>query len=299
MPTSRLNTTRQTPGHRVASVATDKRRLTGGCRLAGLLVALLVGLPVVAAAQPNLEQIHARWRNDDGGEAWLDANYGYRKKLTIDSALVSGSADLTNMPILVSFTDADLKHDGEASPGKVEHLSGFDIVFTDLATPNTKLDHEIERYTKETGEIVMWVRVPTLYHDVDTEIYIYYGNSTISATQEAVDGTWEANFKGVWHLEEATSATNVDSSGGNANNGTPTGGPTAEANGQISGAQDYTGTGDRSVISNHPDLDMGSYTNFTISAWVNPTSYVPGFPIWPWYSTVRTSRRALISGAPT
>ena len=25
----------------------------------------------------------------------------------------------------------------------------------------------------------------------------------------------------------------------------------------------------------------------------------PGFPIWPWYSTVRTSRRALISGAPT
>ena len=28
-------------------------------------------------------------------------------------------------------------------------------------------------------------------------------------------------------------------------------------------------------------------------------SYRPGFPIWPWYSTVRTSRRALISGAPT
>ena len=25
----------------------------------------------------------------------------------------------------------------------------------------------------------------------------------------------------------------------------------------------------------------------------------PGFPIWPWYSTARTSRRALISGAPT
>ena len=25
----------------------------------------------------------------------------------------------------------------------------------------------------------------------------------------------------------------------------------------------------------------------------------PGFPIWPWHSTARTSRRALISGAPT
>ena len=28
-------------------------------------------------------------------------------------------------------------------------------------------------------------------------------------------------------------------------------------------------------------------------------SLKPGFPIWPWYSTARTSRRALISGAPT
>ena len=27
--------------------------------------------------------------------------------------------------------------------------------------------------------------------------------------------------------------------------------------------------------------------------------FKPGFPIWPWYSTARTSRRALISGAPT
>ena len=27
--------------------------------------------------------------------------------------------------------------------------------------------------------------------------------------------------------------------------------------------------------------------------------FEPGFPIWPWYSTARTSRRALISGAPT
>ena len=30
-----------------------------------------------------------------------------------------------------------------------------------------------------------------------------------------------------------------------------------------------------------------------------PQAYEPGFPIWPWYSTARTSRRALISGAPT
>ena len=85
-------------------------------------------------------------------------NYGYRKKLSIDSALVSGNTDLTNMPVLVSFTDADLRHVGEPIPGKVEHANGFDIVFTDLVTTGTKLDHEIESYKASTGEIVMWAR---------------------------------------------------------------------------------------------------------------------------------------------
>ena len=28
-------------------------------------------------------------------------------------------------------------------------------------------------------------------------------------------------------------------------------------------------------------------------------SFKPGFPIWLWYRIARTSRRALISGAPT
>ena len=223
--------------------------------------------------------------DSDGGEA---TGWDAVVKAGLDFNDVTRTSD--TVVTLVSLTDSDLKHVGEAIPGKVEHASGFDIVFTDTVTPRTKLDHEIESYTASTGEIVMWVRLPTLRHDVDTDIYIYYGNSTISSSQEAVDGTWESNFKGVWHLDEATSATNVDSSGGNANNGTPSGGPTQQDPGKISKGQDYTGSDEQSTISNHADLDMDTHANFTISAWVYPTSHPTAeWPIVYGYADFETS----------
>ena len=49
--------------------------------------------------------------------------------------------------------------------------------------------------------------------------------------------------------------------------------------------------------------DIFDYDNPTppilIDITVSGRPIKPGFPIWPWYSTARTSRRALISGAPT
>ena len=32
---------------------------------------------------------------------------------------------------------------------------------------------------------------------------------------------------------------------------------------------------------------------------INRSTFYPGFPIWLWYLTARTSRRAVISGVPT
>ncbi len=40
------------------------------------------------------------------------SGYGFKKKITIESDSVSGSSDLTNFPILISVTDADLKTTG-------------------------------------------------------------------------------------------------------------------------------------------------------------------------------------------
>ncbi len=135
-------------------------------------------------------------------DAWYKG-FHHRKKLTIDNTLVSGAADLTNFTILVSYTDTDLRT--EANGGDVENTSGYDIVFTDShATAPTKLDHEVESYNATTGQIVMWVRIPTLDGDADTNIYIYYGNKAITTSQENITGTWESGHVMVMHLKESS-----------------------------------------------------------------------------------------------
>ena len=92
-----------------------------------------------------------------------DEGWQYRKEITIDPA--NGGTDLTNFPVLLAITDADLA--GEAL------ANGDDILFTgdDGAT---KLDHEIESYA--AGDLVAWVRVPNLSSSTHTVVYLYYGN---------------------------------------------------------------------------------------------------------------------------
>ena len=48
--------------------------------------------------------------------------YSFKKPITIDNNMVSGTADHTDFPFLVSVTDADLKHTG----------SGGDVVYADI-----------------------------------------------------------------------------------------------------------------------------------------------------------------------
>ena len=124
---------------------------------------------------------------------------------------------LANYPMLFTVTDPDLRH--TASGGKVTDLGGDDIIFKGLdattcgAAPPCTLDHEIERYVNTTGELVAWVRIPavnTTGAGSDTVIYMYYGNSTVTSPTENPTGVWDANYVGVWHLEEALAGTGTN-----------------------------------------------------------------------------------------
>lgn len=111
--------------------------------------------------------------------------------------------------------------------------AGNDILFTD-STGLTKIPHEIEKYTSVTGALIAWVNVPSINSTTDTTIYMYYGNST-ATNQQNVTGTWNTNYKGVWHLKEnpAGTAPQIKDSTSNANNGTTQGAMTSGE--QISG----------------------------------------------------------------
>ena len=155
---------------------------------------------------------------------------------------------------------------------------GDDILF--LKTDGTKLSHEIEEYDGSTGQLTAWVMIPSLSSSTDTELYLYYGNPSCSSQQDATN-VWDSNYTGIWHLNEATDATNKDATS-NANDGTPVGSPVGTT-GQIAGALDFNVSGDATRIEIPADtsLDLSLDSNWTLSGWAKPTSYGTGEIKWP------------------
>jgi len=133
---------------------------------------------------------------------WADADYGYKKKITIDHTKVAG--DETNFPVLISVTDADLAD--TSNGGHVESSSGYDIVFYN-DDEDTLLKHEIQSYDNTDGTLVFWVKVDSLSSTVDTDIYIYYGDSTPTIVDPSSTDTWDSDYLAVWHMDGTSDST--------------------------------------------------------------------------------------------
>lgn len=89
-----------------------------------------------------------------------------------------------------------------ANGGHVANSNGYDILFFS-SDGSEQLDHEIELYNGTIGQLIAWVRIPTLDYDDDTVIKMCYGNSAISTSQENVSGVWDSNYQQVLHLKES------------------------------------------------------------------------------------------------
>jgi Tfp pilus assembly protein FimT len=170
--------------------------------------------------------------NSTSSAAWYSASWPYREQITIDHTKVASSAGTegyVNFPVLVNVTNTNLQ--ASSSGGHVGNIDGSDILFA-KSDGTTKVNHEIELYASSTGNLVAWVQMPTVSTSTDTIFYMYYGNAGV-ANQQNASGTWDANYKGVWHLANPTNP--IDSTS-NANNGTNN--STAATAGQIGGGAD-------------------------------------------------------------
>ncbi|MEM9329567.1 MAG: DUF2341 domain-containing protein, partial [Bacteroidota bacterium] len=130
-------------------------------------------------------------------ETQFDTDYCKRKLITIDNSRVSGTSNLTDFPLYFSTTDNDLRT--VANGGFVESAQGWDIVFT-ADDGVTELDHEIDSYDGSTGTYKGWIRIPSLSYNADTEIYMYFGNSSASDPDANDELVWDADYAGVFHL---------------------------------------------------------------------------------------------------
>lgn len=186
---------------------------------------------------------------------WFNESWSYRKLFVVNEAQVSGSSNLTDFPVLVKIDE---------DKGIALHAqSDFDDIA--FATPDgTQLKHEIEKYTATTGELIAWVKIPTLLGASNTPFYLYYGNPSASDQRDA-NNTWNGEYEMIQHLEETSGTTTSDSTA-NGNTGTKQGSgePAVYAAGKINGAQDWDGSNDniRTTTTNFSTGD------FTYEAWI-------------------------------
>lgn len=175
--------------------------------------------------------------------------YYYSKPITITGAQISGGPHV-NFPVLISHTDPALA----TAAGKVKNTNGYDIIFTDNA--GNPLAFQLERYNSATGQIVAWVRLPSITNGTNTVIHIRYGNETIT-TDQSVTTTWSSGYAGVWHFNN-----NVNDHSGNGivstNNGS------TSTTGKIGDARNFVDPDNWVELTAFPNLT----TSFTITGWI-------------------------------
>ena len=215
--------------------------------------------------------------------AWLvpagnaAAAYGYFKSFTVDRTKVGNvgaPATFSNYPVLVSVIDLNLKHTSNGGRVTSNTPNGYDIIFR-AADQVTQLDHEIEKYDGSTGELVAWVRIPTLNTQTagsNTVFWIYYGDASVVAPTANPTGVWDANYVAVWHLNETGSGTAGEFKDAKALNNAQGGGGTAaktpaRAAAQIAGGQDFDNTNDYITAPHSASLNLNA--SVTLSAWIN------------------------------
>jgi len=190
---------------------------------------------------------------------WYLSDWTKRKKITIDANQVT--ENLNNFPIVISIIDTDIASSAQEN--------GNDLLFTS-GDGITKLDHEIEKFSTTTGELVAWVKILNLSSTTDTILFVYYDNSGASNQENAV-GVWSNDFDAVWHLKETPAGTSdeiLDSTGNGYDGTTYTMDSTDQISAQVDGGLDFDGTSDYVALDMYYDA-ADSIAGLSTCVWFN------------------------------
>lgn len=197
-------------------------------------------------------------------------SYLYRKagvKLNTSSDRVQGTH--TDIEGRIKIVDPDFR--SIPNGGKVSSTLGHDIVVT--TTSNVKLPHKfVGAFDPTFGVIDLIVRIPQLSAGADTAVNIYFGNSSVTSSQQDGAGVWGADTAAMWDFEEQTGNQSDTSVGGNtltvinAQRGVSS--PLGLAN-RYSGTNNYASAAAASPLKQ-------AFNQLTVSAWVNPSQHSGG-----------------------
>ena len=182
---------------------------------------------------------------------WADSNYNHKKEVTIANAKVAGNED--DFPVLIKITDTDLQ-------GCL--ANGYDIKFYE-STESTQLKHERVFFDNSTGELLAWVKIPSLSGSVDTVFYMYYEYPSETVDQADPENTWDDHYMMVQHMQAANWGATDDSTSNNNDADGESGDPTYQQTGKIRKCVDFDGS-DYIRFGGAASLKP---TNVTIEAW--------------------------------
>jgi hypothetical protein len=206
------------------------------------------------------------------------ASWSNSKKIIINTTSTGAdvAGDVHNFPVLIRLSSSSSSSSSAFEFTQVE-ADGADLRFTksDKVTP---LAYEIESWDYVNGQAAVWVKMDTVYGDIDSQyIYMYTGKNDAPAQSSgpAVFDT-AAGFTGIWHLaDNADNAVAKDALG--RNNGIMKSADTemntsdAAINGIVGTAVDFKGRGD---IMHWIDLGadkpyINNVSEITLSLWMN------------------------------
>ena len=208
--------------------------------------------------------------------AWLDG-WDKRVKLTIDQDDID--ATLSDFPVLVYLSTSSGRNGDDVSFvfDELENDANRKKIAVTKSDGTTECYVEIEKWDDVNEEAWLWVKVPDIANDADTNLYLYYdkdhadNDAYVGDTNDVVaENVWDSNFKLVSHIRDNPDNEHVRDSTLNDNDGikTAAGEPAVTTSGKIDDAQEFDGTDDHIHVAHAASLDFT--TPYTLEAWVYP-----------------------------
>lgn len=229
--------------------------------LSGIIWKFVIGTGATVAFVNNSS---AQYTTSSGPQL---SGYNWGNVIKVDHSKVMDSVDLIDFPLLLKLELPELRTTQHG--GYVENNYGYDIAF--VGADDRQLDHQVESYKGTTGELIVWVKLPVLYHDLDTELKILAGNSQVQ-TNMSTQNVWSSDYDLVYHMNN-NPGNSITIDAAQNNNAHPFGNMNSQdqVNGKIGPAVDFDGSNDYMAIENEHFNTAGGIQALTVSAWVNTT----------------------------
>lgn len=189
--------------------------------------------------------------------AWWQAEWAYRKPVTIDGGPQAGAigSDAGRVPVLVRLHTGNFKFEGVSE-------TGADLRFV-AADDKTVLNHQIEQFDPLLGMALVWVDVPSVSAGTPQKLWMYYGNPKAPASGNG-QRSFDPDYTLVYHFAEGAVPPRDTTAYGN--NGQTAAVP---VEGTVIGKGAQLGSG-ALMLPATPSLAVAAGGALTFSAWVRP-----------------------------